>query len=283
MQLSRYELEQLRAIEAWKNEEPGVASMAIGLAASPVMWLVKELIPENAIRAVLEGCNELAHSLTDRNDILIDAGVSRISELKRKELSLCDDLADNVHNWAIGIAMAEGGVAGALGLFGIAVDIPATIILALRTIHKIGLCYGFEPKNEMDKKFAFGILAAAGANSMEEKVKAILLLEGIKTIVAKQAWKVIAEKAMRNPLGKEGAIIAVKNLAKQLGINLTKRKILQAIPVIGGVIGASVNGWFIKDVGWAARRAFQEKWLLENRKIGEKSLTSDGFDNIEIK
>jgi hypothetical protein len=143
MRLSKYELEQLRAIEAWKNEAPGVISMAIGLAASPITWLMENLIPEAAIREVLEGCNELAHSLTDRDDILIDAGVSRISELKRKDLNLCDDLADNVHDWAIAMAMAEGAATGASGLFGIAVDIPAIIILALRTIHKIGLCYGF--------------------------------------------------------------------------------------------------------------------------------------------
>jgi len=50
---------------------------------------------------------------------------------------------------------------------------------------------------------------------------------------------------------------------------LTKRKALQAIPAIGALIGASVNGWYIKEVGWTARRAFQERWLLENHKIIE--------------
>jgi hypothetical protein len=118
----------------------------------------------------------------------------------------------------------------------------------------------------MEKRFALGILAAAGSNSMKEKVGALLLLKEIETIIAKQTWKAIAEKAARNPLSKEGAIVFVKNLAKQLGINLTKRKILQAIPVVGGAIGASVNGWFVKDVGWAARRAFQQRWLIENGK-----------------
>ena len=61
----------------------------------------------------------------------------------------------------------------------------------------------------------------------------------------------------------------IKNLAKQLGVNLTKRKALHAIPAIGALVGASVNGWYIKEVGWTARRAFQERWLLENHKIME--------------
>ena len=58
-------------------------------------------------------------------------------------------------------------------------------------------------------------------------------------------------------------------MAKQIGINITKRKALQAIPVIGALVGGSVNGWYIKDVGWAARRAFQERWLIDNQKILE--------------
>ena len=58
-----------------------------------------------------------------------------------------------------------------------------------------------------------------------------------------------------------------RNLAKQLGINITKRKAAQAIPIIGAGVGAAMNLAFINDVSWAARRAFQEKWLIDNNKI----------------
>ncbi len=77
----------------------------------------------------------------------------------------------------------------------------------------------------------------------------------------------MAEKASGLQLSKEGGIIAIKNLAKQLGINITKRKAMQAVPLIGAAVGASVNGWYVKDVGWAARRAFQERWLVDNKKV----------------
>ena len=46
-----------------------------------------------------------------------------------------------------------------------------------------------------------------------------------------------------------------------------KRAAMKVIPVIGGVVGGAVNGAFIRDIGWAARRAFQERWLKENKKI----------------
>lgn len=77
----------------------------------------------------------------------------------------------------------------------------------------------------------------------------------------------MTEKAVERQLAKETVTIGVKNLGRQLGINITERKILQAIPAIGAVVGAAVNGWFINDVGWAARRAFQERWLIDNNII----------------
>ena len=66
---------------------------------------------------------------------------------------------------------------------------------------------------------------------------------------------------------KEAVILSLEKLSTQLGINITERKILQTIPAIGAVVGGSVNGWFLNDVAWAARRGFQERWLIENNRI----------------
>jgi DNA-binding transcriptional regulator YhcF (GntR family) len=176
-------------------------------------------------------------------------------------------LADDVHNWAIGLATAEGGATGAAGIFGLAVDIPSIIVIALRTIHKIGVCYGFEVKTKSDRDFVLAILAASSSNDMKEKVAALAALRSVEVSVAKQTWRKLAEKAATEQYGKAASIVAIRNLAKELGINLTKRKALQAIPAVGALVGASVNGWYVKEVGWAARRAFQERWLIENHKV----------------
>ena len=113
------------------------------------------------------------------------------------------------------------------------------------------------------------ILLAASANTIEEKIAALTFLRTIEVSIAKTTWKKMAEVASKSALSKEAGIIAIRNLAKQLGINLTKRKALTAIPVIGAAVGGSVNGWFLKEIGWAARRMFQERWLIDNQKIIE--------------
>ncbi|MBF0227966.1 MAG: EcsC family protein [Desulfobacterales bacterium] len=261
---NEYEQKQIEAIKSWKSEECGVISKSFGLVTSPVTWLMEKLIPKAAIMSVINHANAAAVWFTDTDDILRESSVSAIYELKKTNLELCDSLANKVHNWAIGIAAVEGSLTGAGGVIGFAADIPAIITLALRTIHKIGLCYGFQSNRNIDIQFILSILSASGANSADERAKALIILKSIELTIAKQAWKEIAEKAFQQQLSKDGAIISIKSLAKQLGINLTQRKALQTIPALGALIGGPVNAWYIKDVGWAARRAFQERWLIDN-------------------
>lgn len=266
--LTPYEKKQVAEIKKWKKEEPGVVNKAFGVVIEPMAWLVRKVVPEAAIKGALDASNGAARWFTDTEDIKKEAGcLHSIKELQKMDLAISDRLADTVHNWAIGIGTLEGAGTGIFGLPGMAVDVPAIITLALRTIHKIGVCYGFEAKAASDNDFVYGIMSASSANSVEEKVAALAALRSIQVTIAKTTWKKMAEKAAQSQMSKEGAILALKNLAKQLGVNLTKRKALNAIPGIGAAIGGSVNGWYIKEVGWAARRAFQERWLIDNHKI----------------
>jgi hypothetical protein len=270
-ELSEYEAQQASSITAWKAAAPSVADQAFGVVLQPAAWLIQRVVPEAAVKAAIDGASRLGRSLADRADVLRDAGVSDIAALREGELAVCDRLADGVHNWAIGMAAAEGTATGALGLLSAPVDIPAIITLALRTIHKVGLCYGYASSTEEDETFVRGILAASGANSMEEKIAALAALNALRTVLLQQSWKTIGQKALQDRLGKEAILVLIRNLGKQVGINVTKRRALAAIPAIGAVIGGSVNAWYLKEVGWAARRAFQERWLIDGGKLAPEA------------
>ena len=269
--ISQYEENQFNEIIKWEQKVPSVVSMVLNTALKPVTMLVQAVIPSKAIKGALVASNWLAESLTDSKDIKRDGKVNTIKELQHKDLELSDKLANVIHNWANGIATAEGGATGLAGLPGMIADIPALITLSLRTIHKIGLCYGYECKTEADKRFVYGILSAAGANTVEEKTISVATLQAMSVTISKMTWKKMSEKAMSNKYGLEAAILTIKALAKQLGINLTKRKAAQAIPVVGAGVGAAMNLAFINDVAWAARREFQKRWLYDNKKIEEIS------------
>ena len=263
---SDYENRQIELIKDWEQQVPGVVSKGVGLLAKPAPWLVQQVVPQSAIKAALNAANSAGKKLADESDILRDGNVTMVEELRKQSLETSDRLADEVHNWAIGMATAEGGAAGFTGVAGIAADIPAVLTLALRTIHKIGLCYGYRADTKEEQDFVLSILSAAGSNTQKEKTSALLALKSIEVLVAKQTWKAISVKAETQLMGKELGVIAIKNLCKQLGINLTKRKALQAIPGVGAFVGAAVNADFLRDVGYAARRVYQKRWLEENGK-----------------
>ena len=261
-------MQQYALIKAWENEEPGVVSKTFGKLLSPVGKLISVVVPEKVIESAINAANAAAQYLTDTADVLRDGNVESIEELRTKDLKLCDQMADSVHNWAIGIATAEGAAVGATGLPGIAADIPFITTLALRTIHKIGVCYGYvaDASNaEEEKAFVLGVLAAANASTLGEKAGFILGLKQISVLIQRNAWKKLAEMGSANLLAK--SIVSVRQAAKLIGVNLTKRKASQSIPFIGGAVGAALNASFINDIAWAARRSYQRRWLEENKVI----------------
>lgn len=268
--MTPYECNEYEQIIKWQNEEPSVAAQTINGVLKPVSWLISKIVPSKAIQGALTTFDGLAYLLTDSNDIKRDGGVDNIEELRTKDLQLSDKLANNVHNWANGIAAAEGAATGVFGLGGLIVDIPSLITMSLRVIHKIGLCYGYDCITLTDKQFIYGILSAAGSNSIKEKAVSVSTLQAINKTVAKVTWKKMAEKATENKFGIEALVLSAKQLAKQLGINLTKRKALQSIPFLGAGVGAALNVAFLNDVAWAARRSYQERWLKENGKIEDE-------------
>ena len=265
--MTPYEYNEYEQIIKWQNEEPSVVSQTINGVLKPVSWLIGKIVPPKAIQGALTAFDGLAELLTNSNDIKRDGGVDNVEELRIKDLQLSDKLANEVHNWANGIAAVEGAGTGTLGLPGLIADIPSLITMSLRVIHKIGLCYGYDCITQTDKQFVYSILSAAGSNSVKEKAASISTLQAINKTIAGVTWKKMAEKATENKFGIEALILAIKQLAKQLGINITRRKALQAIPIIGAGVGAALNIAFINDVAWAARRAYQERWLMENGKI----------------
>ena len=266
--MNTYEKKQIKAIERWKRKKPGVASQAFDLVTAPLTWLVTQVIPFALVQGAVEGANVVAQSTTDAKDIMRDGEVSSIDELRTKSLRLSDQLADNVHNWAIAAAGAGGAALGATGVGGVALDIATLITLSLRTIHKIGLCYGYEQVNE---QLIFGILSVSSAANRNKRKTSIERIRNIETMVAEEAWEDVAKDAVLSRAARGGAFFTAREAGKQLGRNLVKRKSLQLVPMVGAVLSGATNISFLTDVGWAARRVFQEKWLIDNGRFPIKA------------
>ncbi len=114
-ELTVYEAMQVAKIDEWKNEEPGIISQGIGALLSPIGKVINFVIPQSALEGALDACNSAGEFLADEGDVLRDGGVKTIEELRTKDLAVSDQMANEVHNWAIGMASVEGGSNGFLG------------------------------------------------------------------------------------------------------------------------------------------------------------------------
>jgi hypothetical protein len=155
---------------------------------------------------------------------------------------------------------------------GLAVDVPATITLALRTVRLVGLCYGFGDDTEAERIFILDILQLAGANSMADKKEALARLDQDRAEISPEAWG----KIVRLTGQAAGAQATMNRVAAVLGVNLSTRKLAQIVPLLGAAVGAGVNVAFQNDVARAARHAYRERWLAVNAGIVRGEISNGG-------
>lgn len=260
--LTEYEAEQLSQIRAWQRESPGWGTRLLAKPGSKVASAVQAMVPEDALRAALDGVNRVAEKLADERSILRRAGLETLAELRRGGLPLCDRLMRTEQRRAMALGGVGGAAFGVAGAAGMVVDVPALIALALRTIHRVGLCYGEDLRQPQQRRLAIGIFALASANSLEEKQAAVTALRDFDAqALDAAAWRDGVERAAEREFAKEAAVFSLNNLASKLGINLGRRKAAGALPVLGALIGGSVNAWYVYDVAQVSRYVFQERWL----------------------
>lgn len=261
--INDYEAERLAAIRAWQARPPGPATRWFGRAAGPASRAVQTAVPAQALRTALNTARKAAARADGNRQILAHAGVDSVEALRTVPLAICDGVANRVQRRAMMLGGAGGAVFGVAGTAGMVLDVSSVLVLALRTIRRMGLCYGDRCLERVDDGVALSVFAAASANSIEEKAAALqgLRAAGLLDGTLEAAWRDGVERAAERELAKEAATYSMQNLARSLSVHLGWRKAASAAPVLGAFVGGSVNAWYINDVAQVARYCFQERWL----------------------
>ena len=241
--------------DEYRGAAPSVLPRAVRAMAAPVGALTSHLIPPEVVEAAIRGADWVASNSIRKAAISHDFA----------DLEACDEAATDVRRWALGYAVTGGGAAGAFGAAGLAIDIPATIALALRTTRLIALSYGFGADTEAERVYILDILALSAANSRKEREEALARLAKGRAEFDRTGWKKIVEMTGQTT----GAVAATQRVAATLGVNLSTRKVAQVAPIVGAAIGAGVNAAFQNDVAAAARFAYRARWLEVNEGIVE--------------
>ena len=257
--MTDYEQQQLETLRQWEQATPGWGTRLLAKPGSKAAVAVKTLVPVSALRAALNGLNDVAFRYSGREALLKTAGIDEPRQLRDLPLEVCDQLSRQVERRAMALAGAGGAVLGIAGAAGMVVDVPALLGMGLRTIHRTAMCYG-EDGLQAHKAMAIGIFALASANSMEEKQAALAALRSRGDLLD-AAWRDGVERVAEREMAKEAAVFSMQTLASRIGVQMGRRKVMGVVPVLGAAVGASMNAWYVHDVAGVARYVFQERWL----------------------
>ena len=275
---SNYLTSSRQEIQNWELRGPGWLSQVSDFVLWPAQKAAETLIPKGvadkvgqAIEMCLNGAMSASVRTIDFAAIqkTVGAGLSKSASLSDR-LSAADKEARSVWNWNLSYAAGEGAATGAAGLVGLAADIPALFTVTLRMIMQIGACYGYDAKLAEEREYVLQILRTASAGELKTKLEALIFLKEVEQILLSLSWRRMGADLAAKQLSKLSMLAATRQLAKTLGMDLTKRKALQMVPLIGALVGASFNATFANEVGQAAYMSYRRRWITQHGLPHEK-------------
>ncbi|MGE0826045.1 MAG: EcsC family protein [Candidatus Binatia bacterium] len=265
--LPGYDQRALVEIHTWKNPDIGWFGHAMTVLNWPLDQAGDLLLATpglgDAIKLSIQGltsvCNDVAHWSVQSETIYQEfrsaghASVTKPADVFDLELEHVDRVVSWLDTKYKGLALVEGAGTGALGLVGIPPDLVALITLNLRAIGEYATYYGFDVSSQRERLFAMNVLGLASSPTDASKGLALAQLVRIARDVArKRTWKHIEQHAF---------VQVIQQIAKALGIRLTKAKLAQVVPVAGAAVGGGFNAYFTAKVCDAAYYLYRERFL----------------------
>jgi uncharacterized protein (DUF697 family) len=183
----------------------------------------------------------------------VDSALELVENYKKEYPNNNLKQVDALIRWQVTKSAASGFLTGLGGLITLPVAIPANIasvlFIQIRMILAIAVIGGYNPKDDKVKTLVYACLAG-------NKIKDILKEAGI------DIGKRIAIKLLEKHLT-EGTIIRIN---REVGFRLlTKfgtKEVVSAgklVPIIGGLIGGTMDAIWTKGIGQAAKKSFIEE------------------------
>jgi hypothetical protein len=246
-ELTEYESAQIEQVAAWKSTPPNPIAELFKTVTLPVADWLEKVIPDRVVIAAIDKAYGVSDRLAGQDDIKQQAGVQDLTKLRKEPLEECDRLALQVGVAAQVLATAEGAATGAGGVLTTLIDIPLLFVLSLRTILKVGHCYGYTLDHPHDRTLVLGILITATSGSLATKRQRIDQLREVKHLLVEETQEdILADEALSV---------------------LFQLEVFEEVPGIGAISGALLNLAFVRRVEITARRVFQERWLEDNGKV----------------
>ena len=198
--------------------------------------------------------------------------VQRLSDLRALKLEDCDHLrrsglaltlASAAEGAASSIAVTgaeisttvSGGTTAAVAIGAIAADVTATMAAMGRSIGVVATAYGYDVRQPEEELFALGVMSLASAGTLSGRTAAMASLSRLTQQMMRQAtWQQLRQNLL---------VSAIDRTYTALGFKLTKKKLAQAVPIVGAALNAAVNAGLVNQTHRRAEAVYRLRFLSE--------------------
>lgn len=175
--------------------------------------------------------------------------------------------SNNMHK--LGVAIT-GGVGGFFGLAGLALELPASTTIMLRSIADVARSQGEAIQVQETKQACLEVLALGGPSTADDATDSGYY--AMRAMMAHSIASASRHLASRG-LSEEGAPVVLRliaTVAPRFGIQVTEKAAAQALPFIGAASGALINTIFIDHFQQMAKGHFTMRRL--ERQYGAETI-----------
>ncbi|GEM45065.1 EcsC family protein [Deinococcus cellulosilyticus] len=259
-------------IDRWASARPSALEKTgkkTALLIERSLGSLGKYIPESmtervtgAVEQALESTAHLADRLLDEEKI--EKSVQETRKSIPCELQARDAVARKIILENLSVGTVSGAAAGAGGWATILLDVPVLITVTQRVIRQVAAAYGYRVDTPEEQAIARGILGSASALDVGQREKFIFSMHAVSRALRQGAG---LDKVVSILLPATLEKLGVREIAKSIGINLTQRKALQLVPLVGAAVGGTMNALTIKDTATAAFMVYRKRWLEEHTDV----------------
>ena len=236
-------------------ENPGLAARITNVIGMPI---------EKGIEKLPKNWGEQIGKLT--RAALMKASQAAIFTLKDVPGKTSSD------KWHKVSVAASGGISGFFGLTALAIELPVSTTIMLRSIAEIARSQG-ESISSVDTRLACLEVFALGGNKRSDDATGSGYY-AVRAVLARSISEA-AEFVVERGLAEKGAPVLVRLIAaisQRFGVQITEKAAAQAIPAIGAAGGALINTIFMDHFQDMAKGHFVVRKM--ERKYGKEAIKS---------
>jgi hypothetical protein len=175
------------------------------------------------------------------------------------------------------VVTATGAAGGATGLAGAAVELPISTAIMLRSIADIARSHGEDLRSDEVRLSCLQVFALGSPSPADDAAETgYWLVRASLSEAVKDAMRYASSQGAANASA-PWFVVTIHKVAERFGFAASQKLAAQAVPVLGGIMGAVVNYAFIDHFQDTARGHFTIRAL--ERQYGQKAV-KDCFERI---